>query len=200
MKIARGQPEVGAMVSAFVGAVSFYLLRRIGPDTGFIEYRTLGLMLVVGVSVFYAVGFFIFAITHRRPLRACIVFFGLCWGGTLLEGDGMNDDSVWRERFIANRALMYSSVAQDRVTVEPGHSIPIQLSDGLRSLAKDGEVIIYRNEKGETWFLFVQYVAGVDNGFGYAWSAKGGAPPEMAYPQIVRTEPLGDGWYMFWST
>lgn len=200
MKDGKLKPEIGVMVGALLAAIATYFVRNQGPEDSFIGFKTLALGTIAGAFILATVGCLLVAIGQRRPLRTCVAFGGLCWGLVLLLGKPFDHDRVWGESFVLNRASMAAAIRRDQTKVERDDAASIPLPKPYRKLAREGEMIKYRDSEGATWFLFLQYIAGVDNGFGFAWSAKDTPPPESAYPQIVRTKPLGDGWYMFWST
>lgn len=151
------------------------------------------ILLPLGIMMFIV--FLILAMIGRRPLRAALVFGGICVGLYLLNNSREQADTEWTARFVKQRVPM------ERVINEIGQKDGIiPLKGDATSLTYDSKVVVHREEDGKIWYLFVQYLHGVDNGFGYAWSPSNLSPPERAYPQICRTQPLGNGWFMFWST
>lgn len=111
--------------------------------------------------------------------------------------------AAWERKFIQNRDRFERAVRE--TTGKPANwddrnRETVALPADLRGLAMRGSVRRFRNEKGEVWYQFPQFMSGIDNGVGYAWSATGKRPPSGGYYHITRVQSLGNGWYLFWTT
>jgi hypothetical protein len=150
-----------------------------------------------GLFVLLSIGFLVWAAIHRRPLKACLVFIGICVGGVVYSNENPHHDVYWRQKFFKLNRGMTLAIFDDKTVLKPGERRSIPLTE-FQDHAYHGRMVKYRNAAGSTWFIFVQYVKD-ERGFGFAWSEGDAPPPKEAYPKIYETKQLMPGWYMFWS-
>lgn len=156
--------------------------------------------LITGIASLVMI---VIALGKRRRVLTAIPVIGICLGFSFLCLRGDMSESAWVRNFASVHPqldLAVQSVRNVELNEEKLHHRLI-LPPKFASLSMKGQVAHYLDEETrEVWFLFPQFMAGLDNGVGYAWSASGKPPPSKALYDIVRTRTLGGGWYMFWTT
>lgn len=76
----------------------------------------------------------------------------------------------------------------------------LKLPSDLQRLAWDGKLEVFKAGQ-RTWMFFPRYAPPImiDNQAGYVWSASGQSP-YGARNDVFKVRPLGDGWYIYWTT
>lgn len=141
------------------------------------------------------------AISERRLslLSVAVVAFCGVFGYWSLHGNG--SVAAWTRHLDSIRPRMKDAILfTKRTPAAKEERERISLPAEFEDLTYNGELARYRDAEGTTWYLFPQFLMGIDNGIGFAWSEKGTPPPQRAMSSIVRTKPLGEGWYLFWLT
>lgn len=124
-----------------------------------------------------------------------IALLGLAIGFLRLMPTG---GAVLRNRFAeiqprANEAVTW--VLNEPYRAWPPYSLP----SSLRGIASMDQAFRFKNSEGEWVFLpVIRY--GIDNETGFGWSKGGKMPPRDSHLEVVETEPLGDGWFIYWTT
>jgi hypothetical protein len=142
------------------------------------------------------------AIVNRRPwklpagiLLLLTVPVGIAYGAV---------DRLWAVRFeqskdLRREFLVVAHRHMEEADQEGPGLVKVELPPSLRRLS-NGYAYSYRDESGAKYAAYAVVTFGIDNSTGFVWSETGAPPPPMAFPQLVRYRPMGDGWFMFWST
>jgi hypothetical protein len=63
-----------------------------------------------------------------------------------------------------------------------------------------GRVLVTTDKAGRRWLGIAIVSYGIDNDKVFLWSESGDRPPEEAYPVVVKSWPMGDGWWFASTT
>lgn len=142
------------------------------------------------------------ALRQRRPVLIPSLLL-LLYGATFFYAmRGEKAEAAWVNEFHANLAPLEKAVqyAKRRPFTRGKSNDSFPLTRELGYLSMNEKFYRYRSPEGEDWYLFPQFMTGIDNGVGFAWSETGKPPPRMSFYEVVRTRPLAYGWFMFWTT
>jgi hypothetical protein len=106
---------------------------------------------------------------------------------------GGND--AWFPKFTSSKSAR-AALIQDAVGRKPGE---YPLPYGAKTLSNMSWYVIHENGKGR-WICYTVYTQGVDNAVGFAFNHEGKPPPRAAFYEIVNSEDLGSGWFIFRTT
>lgn len=153
-------------------------------------------------SLLFTICFLIVSLIKRRwSVLLIALFIGLSF--LPLKGLQTTVERQWELRFEETRELrqaFLSFMKQQQDTDESSPLNSVKLPPTLQTLSDRDNAYRYKDEDGKFFFSYSVFTHGIDNSFGYCWSESGKTPPRIAFPEIVRTRPLGNGWFWFSST
>jgi hypothetical protein len=98
-----------------------------------------------------------------------------------------------------NRSAELRSQIVEWVLAQPRGAKRLELPSRMAGLTPDLEIARYESDTSR-WVFVPLYRQFLDEECGFAWSESGAPPPEGSRHKIIRTEWLGDGWFMYWTT
>lgn len=179
----------------------------IGPLEPWVAPHLGSLLMLVPVGLVVSLACLLGALAEgiqRRDLLAAafsLALSALIYGSWPLINTEANHLSQWRvffRRCAADRAaaIVWFQKQQRTETSRPKFAVPEELAQ----LATGGSIRAIRDNSGVWWLAIPIITEGIDNSRVFLWSETGGPPPVEAYSQIVKSWPMGDGWYFARTT
>ncbi len=179
------------------GAATLFLPPLLRPTRESLLIWILAYVFMLSAGAAFA--FLLFAIAQRRTwVLASLVLLTL--GFCLVRSLAPYEEELWNRRFAATADLRQQFVQVMKQEQLGNRESRVKLPTELRTLTDDGSAVIAKGADGKAFYCYAVFTHGIDNSSGFCWSEGGGPPPRLAYPEIVRTRPMGGGWFFFAST
>ena len=107
-------------------------------------------------------------------------------------------DGLWRQNFERTKSERVRLTSFLRMR-EPNSRGTYDIPQEYRDVA-DGFAVRLVDAKRRRFFTHAAFTTGSDNVVAFCWSESGAPPPENALFEVVRFEPLGDGWFLLYTT